>query len=601
MKKFEFGKWLRCIWSASTLAALLLVSLCTRASEPPSAAANSGLAGGSVDPLGNDCDFDKVGSAYIPVDSWIYPAVWRLYSLGFLDTVYLGMRPWTRVSLAQMLDEAETKIDGAREGSSKDEAESIYSDLVYATRGHIQPNCAIENGHSILETAYTEERAATGTPLHDSFHLGSTIVNDFGRPYRNGFNSYTGVSGSLHSGRFVIYARGEFQGAPSYSGYSPALAESLAAIDGTSNYLSTSIPIPYNAQTTIPAGPFSTLTDGRWLEAYVSAHVLNNEISFGKQDDWLGPGLGGGMAISNNAENIYSFRINRVEPLVIPLLSRLVGPFRYEFLVGPLKGHVYPRAPWTHLEQVSFKPSENLEFGFERTAMWGGIGHEPVTLHTFLRSFFSTVNVTAAIKYSAQDPGARFGAFYFVYRLPFMRNWLTLYTDSEAHDDVSPIDAPRRASYRPGLYLSHLPRIPKLDVRVEGVSTDPPTTRSIGGKFNYYEEIERQGFTNNGQILGDWMGREAKGGQAWITYHFSGNEWAQVSVRNQKTPKDFIPGGTTLNDLSFELVKRIKKDFEINGNFTYERWKAPIFLPGDQAVTTTTVRLTWYPERKVDF
>jgi hypothetical protein len=39
------------------------------------------------------------------------------------------------------------------------------------------------------------------------------------------------------------------------------------------------------------------------MEAYVSAQYLNHVISFGKQDDWLGPGLGGGMAYSNNAEN----------------------------------------------------------------------------------------------------------------------------------------------------------------------------------------------------------------------------------------------------------------------------------------------------------
>ena len=85
-------------------------------------------------------------------------------------------------------------------------------------------------------------------------------------------------------------------------------------------------------------GPIATTTDGRVLEAFVSAHVLNHEISFGKQDDWLGPGLGGGMAYSNNAENIYSFRINRIEPLHVPLLSRLTGPFRYEFLIGALRG-----------------------------------------------------------------------------------------------------------------------------------------------------------------------------------------------------------------------------------------------------------------------
>ena len=47
-----------------------------------------------------------------------------------------------------------------------------------------------------------------------------------------------------------------------------------------------------------------------------------------------GPDMGGGFAYSNNAENIYSFRINRVEPLHIPGLSYVTGPFRYEFMIG---------------------------------------------------------------------------------------------------------------------------------------------------------------------------------------------------------------------------------------------------------------------------
>jgi hypothetical protein len=109
-------------------------------------------------------------------------------------------------------------------------------------------------------------------------------------------------------------------------------------------------------------------------------------------------------------------------------------------------------------------------------------------------------------------------------------------------------------------------------------------------------------------LFGDWIGREDKGGQGWITYHLSGNEWLQVGVRNQKAAKDFIEAGpdgtqygTTLNDINFQVVKRIGKDFEVNGNFAYERWKAPIYLPGLQTVTTTTVQLTWFPERKISF
>ena len=55
------------------------------------------------------------------------------------------------------------------------------------------------------------------------------------------------------------------------------------------------------------------------------------------------------------------------------------------------------------------------------------------------------------------------------------------------HDDVSPIDAPRRASWRPGLYLSHLPGIPKLDIRAEAAMTDPDVSSSQGGIFMYWE------------------------------------------------------------------------------------------------------------------
>ena len=336
----------------------------------------------------------------------------------------------------------------------------------------------------------------------------------------------------------------------------------------------------------------------------------------------MGSAMGGGFAYSNNAENIYALHVNRVEPLHIPGLSYITGPFRYEFIVGELQGHTYipnprypqpgqpnvinPGNPWVHVEKVSFRPTENLEFGFERTAIWGGKGHGPITLHTFLKSFFSFASPPPGEKLGRNDPGARFGAFDFSYRLPFVRNWLTLYADGEVHDDVSPIDAPRRASWRPGLYLSHIPGMARLDVRVEAVETDPPVATSNGGHFMYYEVIQRQGYTNHGQIFGDWIGREGKGGQAWITFHLSGNEWLQVRARNQKTAKDFIfststQSGTTLNDLGFQAVKRIGKDFEVNGTFTYEHYKAPIYLPGEQTVTTTDIQLTWYPGRKISF
>jgi Capsule assembly protein Wzi len=569
----------------------------------------------------SDCEPVTRGSPYIPVDSWVYPAVLRLYALGYVDKIYLNMRPWTRASLSRMLDEAEERLQDVDGGGATGEAEGLYEALKHELRDDTWDSCAPPKGAVRAESVYSVERAMSGTPLRDSYHLGSTVVNDYGRPYANGCNDYSGASGYAFFDRFLLYVRGEFQGAPSSDGYSSALVGELAALDGTayvfnpncfgSSSPSTTpacVPMPNQDQTTMPVGPVAAATRGRVMEAYVSAQYLNHVISFGKQDEWQSPAEGGSMSYSNNAENIYSFRINRIEPLDIPLLSRLTGPFRYEFLVGPLKGHTYPIDPWVHVEKVSFRPTKNLEFGFERSVIWGGKDHEPITIKSFLRSFFSLTATNGTVKNSPQDPGARFGAFDFSYRLPFVRNWLTLYSDSEVHDDISPIDAPRRASWRPGLYLSHVPGIPKLDVRVEAATTAPPVlpnpypnTSPQNGHFMYYEAIQRQGYTNNGQLFGDWIGREDKGGQGWITYHLSGNEWIQVSGRYQKATTDFIPGGTTLNDINFQAAKRIGKDLEIKGNFAFEHWQAPIYLPGQQTVTTTTIQLTWFPGRKINF
>lgn len=574
------------------------------------------------------CMPSRLDSPFIPVDSWVYPAVLRLYSLGFVDTVYLGMRPWTRSSVENMLENAAARIEDADDSPALDQAQEIYEALVRELTDDTQGPCRAHRGKSRIESIYTIARGITGTPLRDSYHLGSSIVNDYGRPFSNGFSSYTGASGYAAAGRFQLYIRGESQAAGSYTGYSPGLAAALAAQDFLP-FLNPQTGTPYN-QPTIPLGPIGSTFSGRFLEAYASARVLNHEISFGKQDNWLGPDLGAAMAYSNNAENIYSFRINRAEPLWVPLLSRLTGPFRYDFLVGGLHGHTYipnpaypgpgqpnpenqenvlnPGDPWVHVEKVSFRPTENIEFGFERTVIWGGKGHEPINLHSFLRSFFSFSAPQGNVKCCSSDPGARFGAFDFSWRLPFVRRWLTLYSDSEVHDDISPIDAPRRASWHPGLYLSHFPGLPRLDLRVEGANTDPPVTTSNGGHFMYFEAIQKQGYTNAGQLFGDWVGREGKGGQAWLTLHLSGSEWFQVNYRNQKVAKDFVAGGTTLSDLGFQVAKRIGREFEIDGQFHLQHWTAPIYNTGNpvypapsNAVTNTTFQLSWFPKSKLTF
>jgi hypothetical protein len=548
----------------------------------------------------------SLGSTYVPMDSWVYPALWRLQALGYLDTAFLGLRPWTRLSIAHMLQSTADAIDA---NVNDDEAREIY----LAVQKEVSTDVDIARGeHEVraeFESVYTQLRGITGTPLRDSFHLGQTIVNDYGRPYEEGFNNYTGFSARAEAGRFSLYFWGEYQHAPSATGYSVPLAM----------YLSDQVDqIPYDTtptQSTIPQPQIASVNRFRVFNALLSYHLLGHEISFGKNDHWWSPDQGGAMIMSTNAESTYAFEINRVEPLRIPLVSKLTGPWRYDFFVGSAPGHQYPIQPYMHAEKISFKPTRDLELGWSRVVLWGGKDRQcvdpqtgvfytcdvPITLHTFFKSFFSFQNVSGNEKFSRNDPGARWGSFDFTWRLPFVRKWLTLYTDSVVHDDVSPVSAPRRSGVRPGIYLSHFPVLTHLDLRVEGVSTDPVSDSHANGNFLYYETIEKQGPTINGSLFTDWIGRDAKGGQAWLTYNLSPSENVQFMYRNAKVDQAFISGGTTQNVYELSVTKRVLKDIEIKGWLQHEGWKAPIYKPGLQNDTMISGQIRWYPKESKTF
>jgi hypothetical protein len=566
--------------------------------------------------------YDTLGSAYIPVDSIVYPMALRLYSLGYLDTAFINMRPWTRRSLLHMLEQSSPAIIA----SGNDQAIDLLAKLdeyISSEGAEIATTGEHFNRGNVygVQSVYTRVMGISGQPLRDSFHLGQTISQDYGRPYEHGLNNITGFATLNEYGRFSLYVRGEYQHAPSGTGYSTTDTGNPLAPGGLAETLSNIDEISYSGynlnQATIPAAVIAAQNSFRLQEATLSFHVLGHEISGGKSDSWDGPGLGSAMNWSNNAEDIYSFRINRVEPMHVPWVSDLLGPLRYDFFVGSLKGHTYPNEPWVHSEIFSFAPTSNFQFAFSRSVIWGGHGHgcvqpdgtytpcdEPITIHTFLKSFFSVSDTNNSEKYSVDDPGARFSDFSFSWRLPFVGHRLTLYTDSISHDDVSPISAPRRADYRPGIYLSQVPGLPKLDFRIEAVSTDCSTLICQGGSGEYWEVIQRQGYTNKGFIMGDPIGREAMGGQAWLTYHISANEWVQFEYMKKRTPADFIAGGTSQNQFKIDVVKRLGKNIELNAWVQIERWKAPIYIDntgnGANIDNAIAVSLKWYPKLHTD-
>ena len=72
---------------------------------------------------------DTDGSAYIPVDSWVYPAMLRLYSLGYVDTAYLAMRPYTRRSALHMLQASEGAIAAGGDVQAQEILSALLTEL----------------------------------------------------------------------------------------------------------------------------------------------------------------------------------------------------------------------------------------------------------------------------------------------------------------------------------------------------------------------------------------------------------------------------------------------------------------------------------------
>jgi len=536
-----------------------------------------------------------MASPYVELDSWIYPALERLIALGYIRSEVLGMRPWTRMSCARLVDDAEDRFpnNGLEEG----EAGRIYRALTSEFTAEIAKLDGAANVDARVESVYTRMMGISGTPLRDGYHFGQTIINDYGRPYWAGFNNITGLSADAEAGPVSIYFRGEYQHSPAMPSESPQTLAATAAADLT----------PALANGAAEANQFAL------LDSMASVNINNVQISFGKQSAWLGPGESGSLLMSNNAAPFPMVKIDDVVPHEIPGLSRILGPFRTEFFVGQLSGQRwefctaptcqsypgYPNVvgpnispqPFIHGEKISFQPTPNFEFGMGITAMFGGPGL-PVTFGNYFRTYY--IHSPSA----TNNPGKRISSADFTYRIPGLRNWLTFYLDALVVDEISPIGS-TRANLNPGIYLPQLPKIPKLQLRAEGINESRADEFAPG--FVYYDlRRYRSGYTNDGTLLGSWIGRAGRGGQGWLTFALSPRTNFQLGYRLQDVARDFIGGGRSV-DYSASSNFTLSPQIACAAVLQYEQWTFPALTvtEGRQSDVTASVHLTYYPKWRI--
>lgn len=540
---------------------------------------------------GEEASVQDEFSPYVPLDSWVYPAMDRLAGLGVINSNFAGLRPWTRAECARLIEEAEGSIDE----DSGDEGSRLYKALAV----EFAPELNGEAGPYLsLDSVYARVVGVSGTPLTDDYHFGRTIVNDFGRPFQNGGNGQAGFSTSGSAGMLGFYVRGEYEHAPG----APAVPQTVQDAIQFADF-----------KPPAPAFPTPAFNQFRLLDAYIALNVNGWQTSFGKQTLWLGP-TEDPFLWSNNAEPMYMLRVDQTTPKQLPSLLKYLGPYRIEFWVGKMTGQHFVdtqsaegivvelgrtlrQQPLVHGTKLNFKPTPNFEFGVGITGVFGGPNF-PVTLGSLKHVLFSTTNAQGR----GQDPGDRRSTFDFKWRLPGLRNWLTLYNDSFVEDEISPIGYPRRAAHNPGLYLSHVPFIPHLDMRVEAAYTNLPglIQPPQGGGFFYWNTRYLDGYTNDGRIMGNaTVGRQGISVRADSTYWVASDKTIQFGYRSNVADSAFAGGGN-LRDYFLKSEWSFSRHVSLSSLLQYEYWNFPILdLGKKQSDFTAAFQLTYWPRRRL--
>jgi Capsule assembly protein Wzi len=533
------------------------------------------------------------------MDSWVYSAFERLAAMGYVNSGMFGMRPWTRLECARLLNESENnRIDD----SNSSEAAKTYVQLSKEFAGELEEMSGGENRGAKVESVYTSVTGISGQPLTDSFHFGQTIINDYGRPYEEGLNSTDGFSTWATEGHLVVYMRAEYQHAPSASALSASARQFIFATN--------------NLPSVPPATPIAAVNRFQLLDTYVGLNFSNWQITFGPQTLWWGPSLGGPLMFSDNATPVNMLRINRVSPFKLPSILGWLGPWRIETFLGQLTGHDFvfqtdtgllgqfgqplSRQPFLNGSRFSFKPLPDFELGFSFTCVFAG-GPTPLTPYTFIHTY----SLASSPREGANgDQGDRRSGLDFTLRIPGVKAGLNFYTEAFVEDEYSPIAYWRNAAIWSGLYLAQVPKLNKLDLRVEAGYTDLPSGLENGtpqshygpGVFYFNNRYPSGSYTNDGSLLGNWMGRDSQGVQAWSNYRFGPRSFIQASFRHEKVSQQYMPGGGSLTDASLSANFWLRNDLSVSGTFQYERWLYPIITPGAQTNVTTSLQLVFWPQ-----
>jgi len=286
----------------------------------------------------------------------------------------------------------------------------------------------------------------------------------------------------------------------------------------------------------------------RLKEAYGVLSFGRLNFIFGKQAMWWGPGWGGSIILSDNADPFVQVRIENNYPWLIPYL----GLFKFHFFITRLgKNRIVPE-PYLWGLRLEFKPNPRFTIGLSRTALLGGKGRS-ATLATWIKSFLARDENTS------KEPGDQRAGFDVKLSVP--NKWIPFETYLEAEGEDEAGGLPYKWAFISGIYFPKVPKLKGFSLRLEYASTD---------KAWYIHHIYRSGYTYKSKIIGYYIGRDARSFLLNVNWW-----WLEKSVKfsfSQYRISHHLTGEKEyISD--FKIKKWLSSKLQIEWDLEYFRFK----------------------------
>ncbi len=388
-----------------------------------------------------------LSSANIPLDSPAYGYLEKLSGFGLISSDMRGIRPFSRSEVARLVGEAEENL-----AKSGDTSHGFAAELISQLRLMVPREVRARENPTAPLPRFDYDPVASlrfrslwldGVPrnyqrkVHDPGDDGVFGIGSGLRPV-NASDSWIMQRGSegtplVENNNGVRYGEGvtgEVRwGSEWYLADKAALLlEPYAVVNGDESVI-------------------------RLNRGYLKLGGGAIELEVGKDENWLGLGYRGTITLTNNGENFTLVKLSSPEPFTVPYL----GAMKYSVIASQFDKTTVDgeeRQPWFYAVKLTFKPTTNLEVGFNLGRQVGGTG-----VHNSLGS-----TLRGLIGGTSDDNSNGLAGFEARYRIPWLRN-------SELYGELSGEDTalfwPIVESYVAGFYLPRLTNDGRNDFRFE--------------------------------------------------------------------------------------------------------------------------------------